>query len=277
MFQHPRVLLLALAALVAAPAIALQPDAPPAAPEPAPAPSATSVFAAHAAAVGGVEKFKERKNSISEGSVASEDGKFFGLLTVWNVAPNKVSVLVDVPGTTSEHIFFNGEYGWANYPEQRARLIRGAELLDLAQSSDMYAHVEFGRVYPVAKLIGQETIKGKTYWRVEGESIYRKREVLFFDVETGLLSFIRTQVAGPDGPKAATIRLEEYKEFDGVKIPVKTRQEVEGAGPVTITIKKVRANVPESELPDFAIPQWLQQALDKAGENPEAPAAPGGR
>ncbi|MBX3363577.1 MAG: hypothetical protein KF866_02320 [Phycisphaeraceae bacterium] len=239
---------------------------PPAEPAATATPSAAEVFRRHAEALGGVEAFKKRKNSVSEGSVATDDGSYFGLLTIWNVAPNKTSVLVEVPGTISEHLFFNGEYGWALYPEDRARVLRGGELLDLAQSADSNAPVELERVYTNAKVVGAATFKGARCWQVEGESLYRKREILYFDTATGLMRGMRTQVTTVQGVRQSTVTMEEYRDYDGIKVPVRIRQEIEGSPAVTIRLTKYRANVPESELPDFELPEWFRQALERAAE-----------
>ena len=249
-----------------------QPQAPGSAQNPAPSampqpgdelPSAESLFARHAEAVGGLEKAFQHDSRLVKG--ISRGSRSSSFLTLYYENPNRLAFTAESPGSPKVTSVFDGTYGWRlEEGVDEPTLLRGAELVEMAESADFAGEVNYLKRYRGVRTRGvEQTEDGRTLYRVAAESVNGRRSLLFFDAESGRIArAIVPQLIGDQVVQMQT-DLSNYQPIDGFYIPHTLRQELLGVGwSSEITIRSIEPNVDRSELLERS--PAVQAALDKA-------------
>lgn len=223
----------ACAALVVVPAWAQDggapaaptPPAQPAAPEaPQELPPAEALFERHVEQVGGREVFEKLETRLMEGSFKSSMG-VAAFATMYFEKPNRLAVLLEVPGAQTVSTVYDGEVGWRQTGGV-VELVEGAELTDLVESADFFGELNWKRRYTNLRTVEAGRFDGRLTYRVAYESVAGKRGFHFFDEESGYFFGTQTTTTMGGQERGIFVTLRDYEPFGEVKFPTVIRQQL---------------------------------------------------
>ena len=254
----------------AAAACASSPAVPPPA-EPAPKlaapsgpeslPTPAELFERYVQALGGRARILKGKSYRAKGTLSVVDQGIEGELDVYMAAPNKTLTVLQMPGFGEVREGFDGKVGWSIDPMSGPRLKDGDELRDLERRSELYYALEYQKFYRSSRTSGRRSFDDRDCHRVELTTEDNRQEVLYFDVQDGLLVGREAMTPTVVGDVRIVSHYEEYRKVDGLAHPVRVRQ-VQGASTSIITLDVVEEN--PAELPSFELPPEIKALLDEA-------------
>jgi hypothetical protein len=171
-------------------------------------PSAKSLLEKHDAAVGGraaMDKHNSRHETVSLSIPAAN---ISGTMETWNSKPNLyVSKQSFAGGEVATG--FNGTTAWLVAPGQ------GASVLDTAAAAEMKSQSDSAETVAITDFAGQRCYQVKIVHKDNTETM------IFLDSATGLRAG-QTETAKMNGQEMQrTVVMTDYKEFGGVKVPMK--------------------------------------------------------
>jgi len=223
---------LILAAAVASAAAPARP-APPApsenaAPEAPALPSAEEVLERHRNAVGGAEAIRKHRSRRVHGRFELTAQGIQGPLEMLAAAPDRLLLRMDVAGLGRIERGFDGSIGWSIDPGVGPRLLDGRELHELQHSADFYSELKDLSEFASATVLERSTFEGRDCYAVK---LVRRTGIElteYYEVATGLLAGSRMESTSAMGSIPTTSVVDEYREFDGVRLPTRARQRAMG-------------------------------------------------
>lgn len=214
-------------------------------PEPAPVfkstPEAEQVMERYIKALGGREALERLTSRVSTGVCTYPFQNLSGKIAIYEQAPYKRSMEIDVPNMGLKKFVFDGECGWMQdslmgfyeYPEPLAQ--------GLKRDFDFHKVTKYRQLYSEMIYRGAiETDRGKVEI-LEVVAPNGHRDEMHFDAQTGLLVY-------GDGTKYG-----DYRQVGDVKVPFLMTVPIMGLE-IKIQLTEVRHNVPIPALA-FAEPQ----------------------
>jgi len=223
-------------------------------------------------AVGGAEARLQKKSMEMKGTMEMPGQKMKGPIVSKYMQPNKMVTSIDLPGIGEVRSGFDGTVGWSTSKIQGARLMTPKELETIAREADYMKDVDPAKRYDSVETVGEGKFAGFECWKVKakkGEDV----STLWFEKSTGLPRGVTMSVETQLGKLPVTTSFTEYKDFDGIKLPVRSEVKQAGATMVTvydsITFDSVEASA-------FDLPTEIKALLEPepADETEDAPAAP---
>lgn len=253
---------LAAAFVLAASAPLLAQEASPAQP-PAPAPAAAlpdarEILLKGVDAVGGKDALLKVKSIEMTGTVEMPDLGIKGKVVARTAVPSMMFTTMDLGPAGEFRTGFDGKVGWATDKIQGARLLEGKELATIAREADFLKDAEPLKRWDSYETKSEAKFAGFECWKLEVKKGDDKA-VLWYEKSThlprGLEMVIETQM----GKIPMTTAFVEYKDFNGVKFPVRSEAKQAGQKIVTvyesIVLDRVDAAV-------FALPKEIQALLE---------------
>jgi hypothetical protein len=160
-------------------------------------------------------------------------------IEIYSKAPNKRVEILDTTenrGVTGRG--YDGTNGWSmNMTETGLRQLEGAELAMIGRESDFYRALRLDQLYKRLTVVAKENIDGRDVYVVEAIPESGNPEKLYFESASGFL-FRRDVVYGKTPVQHY---FEDYKEIDGIKLPLTLRSE----GPIKLVtrLKEIKHNV----------------------------------
>jgi hypothetical protein len=188
-------------------------------------PDAKAVIARYVEAIHG-DVVRRHASMRTTGSFSLPAMGTTGQLEIMQARPNHMVMSVNLPGLGEIRSGFDGEVGWSMNPMEGPRLLTGKELVQ--QSDD--AAFESG-LRDASLITSMETIEQSV---VEDTPCYMLRIVWksgretmdCYAVDTGLLIATTSRNETVMGTVEATMLYSDYREFDGFRMPTRTRQRV---------------------------------------------------
>lgn len=236
-------------------------------------PSADQVLDSYVKALGGKEALQKINSRISKGSYKISSTGINADLEMYAKAPNSIMLKINISKTESIQRVFNGTQGWAkDISLDEVRPITGSELSLLETKADFYWPTKIKTLYPKLSFkekdiieisLPNKTIDKKEVYVLESEEEKKPTETFYFDTKSGLLVLyeIDTEILVAE-KKEKTINgntftdfeaakeivpikiyYENYKEIDGIKIPMITRQAI-SSNNIIIELTSVEHNKP---------------------------------
>lgn len=273
-------LALALPLLVANSAVAQAPAAPAApAADPvaaAPLPTAEEISKRHLAAIGGEEAVRKRTSTTMKGTISMPSMGLGGPMTSFASEPDRYLMTVTMPGVGEVKTGFDGTVAWSEDQMQGPRLMQGGELAQIKREANFRRDLDILAGWDTVKVAGRAAFGGAPCVEVEvtggGET-----SRFYFEESTGLYRGSRMSTESPLGKVQVETVVSEYREFDGVRMPVRTELSMMGQKQV-LAIDSVTFDAIDPKT--FELPAAIKALADaKAKEAPvasppEAPAAP---
>ena len=201
-------------------------------------PTVDKLLEKYIAASGGaaVQKITSR---ITTGSVDVLTYGFTGTFEQYTKAPGRQVNISDLSGFGKVIQCSDGKTGWASDPQQGLRQMGAAELAVFLRGADLQSPLHLKNHYKKMAVTGKTKVGDRDAWVVEAQPPEGGPEKLYFDIRTGLL----IRMERPDQTGGTVLTFEDFKEVDGVKIPLTIHQDG-GQAEVLIKIREVRHNVP---------------------------------
>ena len=223
-------------------------------PESADLPTAESLFEAHIAATGGMAAHQSHKNRVFDGIYRMLEENETQIIRVFMAAPDKFRAEIEAPGLGTTIRGFNGEVAWGlnlsgkpfllRENRERAQIMDNAVFLGEAGYKERYTSIE-------TESIAQ--IDGRDAYRVTFETPTGIKGAVYFDVESKLL--VAREVEAENNPSLITIvTVGNYREIDGVLMPMLQRQKLATQSKPSIEIEFRWVNTDVEKLPSFDPP-----------------------
>lgn len=221
-----------------------QPQASPT-PRPSP-PAANDILKKYVDAIGGQAAIDKITSRVMKGEVTTANGNT-GTYEVMQAAPDKgYESFVTQRGSMERA--FTGTAGWEKTP-QGVRELDGQDLVDLKLFMQFFRNLRLKEQFTSFRMAGRDRIGDRTAIVVQGTTLDKKRERLFFDAESGLLlrriSYLDTMV----GVIPQQIDFDDYRDVDGLKLPFMIRvSSVDSANPYIVRkFTEIKLNAPVDE------------------------------
>ncbi len=243
--------LVALALLLSVSAIAQDkaakpaPEAKPAegAAKPAALPSADEVLEKYIKAIGGKEAIEKMTSRVSIGTMEIEAMNMSGSMQMFEKAPNKSAMVIELPGVGKFNEVFDGSKAYASDPMSGFREKTGAEFATAQRDADIHAPLNMKKNYKSLVVKSKEKVGTADAYLMIATPAEGEAEKLYFDASSGLLIRQDTEREGPQGKMAVEMYFEDYKVIEGLKMPHLLRQ-VTPMFSATIKLTEVKVNAP---------------------------------
>jgi photosynthetic reaction center cytochrome c subunit len=185
-------------------------------------PTVDEVFNKYVAAMGGeaaVTKIHTRVSdmSVERPKLVNPSGKP-AMVQIYQKAPNKLLMVITGPDGTVTYQGFNGTTGWIKTTSQQ-REMSTAELAQIKQQADLFNPLTLKDQLSNLRMGGKQKVNDRDAYVVVGTNANKKRERLYFDVETGLLVrrvLLNQTILGVDPVQTD---FSDYRVVDGLKLP----------------------------------------------------------
>jgi hypothetical protein len=196
------------------------------------------------AAVGGQAAIDRVTSYYAKGTFSSSLFKETGTYEVWGKRPNKTLSIIKFPRAIVIKKGFDGETHWVQTPSTTISDEGSSGMAQVERDADIYNAGKIRNLYESMRLEGKAHLSGRTVNIVEGKPAKGPAEKLLFDAETGLLLRWDMVRRNPQrGNVFVKVRLDDYREVDGVKIPFNVRFAFESFE-LTLKIDELQHNVP---------------------------------
>jgi hypothetical protein len=246
--------------------------APPARPVDTDLPPAKQILSNYVNTIGGEERVRSRTSMLVEGKFQVPSQGMNGDMTIQAAAPNLMHVEIEIEGLGKFRQGFDGKVGWTLNPLQGPALMEGLALADVARQADFYSELNFDKNYKSIETVGRTNFEGIECYEVRLMPHEGSEASMFFDVATGLLVGMNSTAHLPQGDFPTTTRFEDYKDFDGIKMPTRITNKQLGVQQVMIYDKVTHDAVDKSV---FELPQPIKALLESPPPKEPSPPPPG--
>ncbi|HZM91178.1 MAG TPA: hypothetical protein VFF31_31950 [Blastocatellia bacterium] len=215
-------------------------------PQGAALPTADQILEKYVQTLGGKAALEKITSTASKGTFEIPAFGATGSAEMWEKAPNKTALKLDIPGFGLVLEGFNGTVAWSQDPQSGLREKTGAELAATKLDADFYKPLRLKQLYPKIAVKGKEKVGDKDMYVLTATPAEGSPETWYFDAATGLLAQMDLERESPQGKMAVQVFQEDYKEVDGIKIPHTVRQ-VTSAFTIIIKLQEVKHNVAVDE------------------------------
>jgi hypothetical protein len=155
--------------------------------------------------------------------------------------PDLMRLRITLPGVGEIQSGYDGRIGWSLDPMSGPMLLQGKALEQTKMDADFDASLHTEKQFKLLETVERTMFEGRPAYKIKAVRQSGEEDLEFFDVENGLMLGAMVTRESPMGPVKATHITSEYKEFGGMKIPVKIVQRMMGIEQV-ITITSVQFN-----------------------------------
>lgn len=228
-----RLLALAAAALILAPASLLAQDSP----------TARQIVDRHVEASGGRSALDRAGESMAEGTLTIPGAGITGRLVTRN-APNRMYMEFQVPGLGSIQSGFDGTTAWSSDPMQGPRILTGPEREAIVDGTRAGASARDTSAIQSMEATGRDTVDGVECWKVAVTWKSGRESTDCYSIETGLLHATTAVNESAMGTQEVLVLMKEYKRFDEVLVPTRMENHI-GPQQMVMTIDSMQfGNVP---------------------------------
>jgi CubicO group peptidase (beta-lactamase class C family) len=202
------------------------------------------------AAAGGEENWKKITSRVATATIDLEQQGMKATATVWSKAPNKTATETRMFALGKEVAtgweFFDGTSGESNYSfSPVADKYTGRRLEDLRLASDFYSILDWKSKYKSITVARLVKVGGEEAYAVEFQPENGTKFTEYYSTKTFLVlkrdGVIVSSTSSQQTPYS--IRFEDYRDVDGVKLPFKQINNTLGNGDIVTVLTSVKHNV----------------------------------
>ncbi len=227
-------------------------------------PSAEEVINRFIEATGGRAAYEKLTNRMSRGTMEVASMGMKGSMNVLQAAPNRMLVEIEIAGVGKTASGFNGEVAWENSQMMGPRILGADEVAMMRRTATFNPELNWKELYESVTVVGMEDVEGKPAYKLDFKTKEGETITQFYDKESGLLARSTMSAKTQMGDVAVVTKIAEWKEFDGIKMPVRSEQSMMGMTQV-ITVESVEHNMDLQGDP-FALPEEVSKLVEKKGE-----------
>jgi hypothetical protein len=235
-------------------------------------PDGMQVLERYIEATGGRAAYEKIASRTASGTFSVPAANIEGKLTLIQTADAaRITVELVGIGTVEQGKTPQGIV-WENSPVTGPRLIEGPEADRTAQQLRLNPELRAHELYKTIETTGIELIDDQPAYVVRFVSHSGQEETRYYSKDTGLL--LRTQMVAATqlGDVAVVVNVGDYKDFDGVKLPTRARQQMMGLEQ-TITLLAVEHNKPIAD-DQLAPPEGVARLIEaRAAASEPSPTA----
>lgn len=231
--------------------------------EAAAVPEAKEVIARYVKAIGGEAAIRSHSSRMMKGQMTFPDGmggEMSADLAIYSAAPNKMLFEFSMEGYGEMKQGYDGEVAWVIDPMMGTNILDGAELEQMREQADFYSELNFDKRYKSMETIDEREFDGVKCYALKMVDNSDNESTHYFETESGLLRGMSQTQEGPMGPMDMTNINKEFKEFGGVKMPVRTEIEMMGATRVLTFTTVELDSVPAEK---FELPADIKALVEK--------------
>ncbi len=246
--RHVTLTVLAASTLMVAPVLAQQPAG-------EALPAARALVAKYVTAIGGEAVLKRHQSRHAKGRIEVPAQGIGGTIEVYSAAPNKLFVRTDIPGMGLIRAGFNGDVAWTVHPAMGPMVLDGRMRDQMRQQADVLAPLHGEAYVKSVETVGKTVFEGRPSYKIKVVTQWGEEYHEFFDADTGLLlGYIRHQ-ATPMGDIETTTVLSDYRDMDGLQVPMKSVQRMMGMEQV-LTVSTLQLEAVDPSV--FTLPAEIQ-------------------
>lgn len=233
-------------------------------------PSAREILGKMVKALGGEKAIRKHTTRTMTGKL-DVGGMMQGTLEIRAAKPNFFTMTMTLEGMGEIRTGYDGRTAWRVDPMHGAGILEGEELASMLRQADFYSSLHYERNSRSIEVTGRAEFEGQDCYELKIADKSGEVRSLFIDSQSFLVAGTRSVRDFPMIGKAQiTITQSEYKEFDGVKIPTRSKQRIADVQEITTTIESVSFEpIPRSL---FDVPEKLitpARPTDDSGDEPK--------
>ncbi len=206
-------------------------------------PTAKEVIDKYVKALGGREALLKHKSRVETGTVELSPMGVKGTFESYARSDNRTTTLVSLQGIGEIVEAFDGTSAWSSNPMQGSRVKEGKEMEQAKRMSQFSRDADLDKAYSKITVNRMEKVGDRDTYVVVGANDGLPDEILYFDIENGLMLRRDSVTIAPEGQMATSTFLEDYREIGGIKMPYKTRSKSASFEITTVTTD-VKFDVP---------------------------------
>jgi len=204
-------------------------------------PTVDQILNKHLEAIGGRAALERVTTMTARGTLNVPDAGLTGTIEMYGKAPDKVASFVDFGGMQQSDAY-DGQTGWSNDPQNGLRIKAGAELADAKTGAVFSKELKMKTLYPTMTVSGPERVGTRDMWVITATPAEGTPVKMYYDLESGLMMRQVVTRHTPIGPLEVDIRLEDYRDVDGVRRPHTIRQ-MSSLFSAVIQLSEIRQNI----------------------------------
>ncbi len=204
-------------------------------------PTVDQVLDKAVAAIGGRAALEKVTSRTVKGTIDIPDAGVSGTIELFEKAPNKNAVLVELGGMQIREAF-DGQIGWDDNPQTGLREKTGTELADARRGATFNPELHMKTMYPKMTVRGREKVGTMDTIVIDAVPVDGAPAAFFFDVDTGLIVRHDATRESPQGPVQVQVFFDDFRVVDGIKMPFVMRQ-VTSMFSMVIRIAEIKHNV----------------------------------
>lgn len=222
-------------------------------------PPAREIVDAYVNAIGGLDAIASAQYRHFEGEMAMPAAGMTMSMEVWQARPNKMLMVMEIPGMGQMKQGYDGEVAWSVDPMQGPRIIDGAELQQTLRQADFDANLRFEHLFPTMETVERSEVAGRPCYRVRLVAENGDESFGCFDVETKLLLGMTSRTQSEMGTIETNVEFQDYRDFGAIKMPARTVMNVMGQQMV-MTVRDISTDpIPDTRFEVPAEIKALQQ------------------
>jgi zinc protease len=227
-----------------------------------PLPKAETVLDRYVQVTGGKAAYQKHTRETLTGTITFPEQGLSGQLTRYAMAPDKEYSVVELgPIGKIESGFANG-VAWEKSAILGPRLKTGDGKDQAAREAQFNSQAEWRTIFPKAETTGSEAVNGEDCYKVLLTPAAGKPETQYYSKKSGLLLKTAATAVSPMGEVAVEVEVSDYKTFDGILMPTRSRQKA-GAQQLEINITNVTADQP-FPAGVFDLPPEIKRLIENA-------------
>lgn len=207
------------------------------------------LYAKVLAAAGGEANWKKLTSRVTTATLDLEQQGVKGTATIWAKAPNKTATEMKMTAIGKEiatgYEFFDGSNGEEVYSFAPADKYTGKRLEDMKLSADFYSMLDWKSKYKAINITRIAKVGNEEAYAVEFQPEKGTKFTEYYSTKTFLMlkrdGVVPSSTSSMEVPYS--IRFEDYREVDGVKLPFRQINNTAGNGDVVTIVTSVKHNV----------------------------------
>ena len=169
-----------------------------------------------------------------------------------------------LPNGTAYVSAYDGHTAWDVDPAGKVTLHAGDEVKSIARDADMYYHLHVMNYFRSMDVVDVQEFHARPCYHLKGMNNWGRTNEHFYDKETGLLLGYAFNTAWRGGKGDATETFDDYRDFGGVLMPVKTT--LREGHDLSISLVTRVTSVTYDDVDDsvFALPDAVKKAVAEA-------------
>ena len=193
-------------------------------------PEADEIIARHIEAIGGEDAIRAHSSATTKGTFEMPAMGMSADMTLYQIAPDKGILHMNMPGMGETVQAYNGEIGWSEDPMQGARLLEGAELSAIKRQVGLHTELQYEEHFPERTTAGESEWNGQAAFQVDLVDADGNESSRYYAKDTGLLLGEEGSQTSDMGTLETSTTLGEYKEFGGVMLSTSTTTSIAAMG-----------------------------------------------